>query len=546
MERPAVSQRLAPSLSEQRRRGHESRGEWPHPNLTTVLARRVQATAERVLFVDGDRRFTAVDVQRAADRLAAGLAALGIRAGDVVSWQLPNWIEAVFLTCALDRIGAISNPLLPILRERELSFICCQIGARALVVPGRLRGVDHRDLAAVVRRESGALEHVLVTRAEPAPGQRSFDRLLDTPLDQPLPPSPLGPHDVATIFFTSGTAAEPKGVLHTPSTLGALIAAAREVRGTDADEVGILWFPVTHMGGIAFFLMQPLVDGSRAVFLEQFDAELALTVIEREAVTSAGAPPPILQALLQAKGFRRERVRSVRIVGLGAADVPPPLMRAVATEFGAFVYRAYGMTECPMATAGHRDDPEEKLMSTDGRPVPGALVRVVDAAGRPLPANTEGEIELFGAQLCVGYVDARLSAEAFTADGFLRSGDLGVLDIEGHLRITGRMKDIIIRKGENLSAKAIEDELHAHPRIADVAVIGVPSPTSGERVCACIVQRPDAGPALSLEELRTFMIARGVMAQKVPEQLELVDALPRNAMGKVVKSELRRRFRSSA
>ncbi len=529
-------------VSEARCRLHESRGEWPHANLTTLLARRAQATPDRVLFVADGRRFTSVDVQRGADRLAAGLVALGIRTGDVVSWQLPNWIEAAFLTFALDRIGAISNPLLPILREREVSFICRQVKARALVVPGCLRGFDHRELAAAVSRESSELAHVLVARAEPAPGQHSLDRLLDAPPDRNLPPSPIKPHDVATIFYTSGTVADPKGVLHTPSTLGALVTVSSRVRETRDDEVGILWFPVTHIGGIAFFVVQPVLDGSRAVWLEQFDPESALNLIEREGVTSAGAPPAILQALLRAKGFSRARVRSVRVAGLGAADVPPDLMRAVASEFGAFVYRSYGMTECPMTTAGRRGDPQDKLMTTDGRPVPGAVVRVVDDAGRPLPPNREGEIELFGPQLCVGYVDPQLSSEAFTADGFLRSGDLGVIDEDGFVRITGRKKEIIIRKGENLSAKAIEDELHEHPRIADVAVIGVPDPASGERVCACIVQRPDGGPALGLDELRAFMIGRKIMVQKIPEQIEILDALPRNAMGKVVKVELRRRF----
>ena len=541
---------MQPYLSDARRRLHESRGEWPHPNLTTLLTRRAQATPERVLFVAGDRRFTAVDVQRSADRLAANLRGLGIGAGDVVSWQLPNWIEAVFLTFALDRIGAISNPILPILREREVSFICRQVHARALIVPGSLRGFDHRELAAAISRASSELEHVLVARAKPAAGQRSLDRFLETVPESELPPSPIGPHDVAVIFYTSGTEADPKGVMHTPSTLGALVGAARTVRGTGDDEVSILWFPITHLGGLAFFVVQPVADGSRAVFVEQFDPEMALNLIEREGVTSAGAPPAILQGLLRAEGFRRDRVRSVRIAGLGAADVPAPLIREVATAFDAFVYRSYGMTECPMTTAGRRGDPEEKLMTTDGRPVPGAVVRVVDDAGRPAAADAEGdatgEIELFAPQLCVGYVDPRLSAAAFTADGFLRSGDLGIVDAYGFVRIIGRKKDVIIRKGENLSAKAIEDELHAHPRIADVAVIGVPDAASGERVCACIVQRPYGGPPLTLDALRTFMIGRKVMAQKIPEQLQIIDVLPRNAMGKVLKAELRRRFGSSA
>jgi acyl-CoA synthetase (AMP-forming)/AMP-acid ligase II len=210
-------------------------------------------------------------------------------------------------------------------------------------------------------------------------------------------------------------------------------------------------------------------------------------------------------------------------------------------RFGcALAYRSYGMTECPMFTSGGPDDPEEKRFGTDGRPVPGCVARLVDDAGRPVGPDVEGEIEAFGPQLCVGYLDPALNS-AFTSDGFFRTGDLGVMDAAGYLRITGRRKDIIIRKGENLSAKGIEDDLAAHPKVADVAVIGVPDPRSGERVCACVVLR--AGTVhLTLAEVRAFMEARGVMQQKIPERLEVLPELPRNATGKVRKDALRARF----
>jgi cyclohexanecarboxylate-CoA ligase len=208
---------------------------------------------------------------------------------------------------------------------------------------------------------------------------------------------------------------------------------------------------------------------------------------------------------------------------------------------GSIAFRSYGMTECPMFTSGRRDDPEEKRYGTDGRPVPGATARIVDEQGRVLPPGTEGEVEAYGPQLCVGYLDPQMN-EAFTADGFFRTGDLAVIDAEGFIRITGRRKDIIIRKGENLSAKGIEDELAAHPAVADVAVIGVPDRESGERVCACVVLRAGA-ETLTVAAVRDFMGGRGVMRQKIPEQIEIVDELPRNATGKVRKDQLRARFR---
>jgi cyclohexanecarboxylate-CoA ligase len=532
-------------LPTDRVRLHEARGEWPLTGPSAALAERAATDPARVLYVVGDERLTAVDVLERSDRLASGLAGLGIAPGDVVSWQLPNWIEGVYLTFALERLGAISNPILPIFREREVAFIARQAQSRMLVVPGVYRGFDHRELARAVQADTPGVERVLVARADPLPGQgRLEDALAAAP--RVLPPSPFGPHDVAWLFYTSGTTSEPKGVMHTASTLGSFIRMQGVFANPDHGEhVSILTFPLTHLGGIASFAMGAVVQGSRAVFLEPFDPAAALDLIEREGVTTAGGPTPILQAILGCPSFHPDRVRSVQVSGIGATDVPPELIRAVAQGFGAFAYRSYGMTECPMATAGRRGDPEDRLVRTDGRATPGVVVRIVDDSGRPVPPDVEGELELFGPQLCVGYLDTAQSREAFTPDGFIRTGDLGVMDEDGFVRITGRKKDIIIRKGENLSAKAIEDELYDHPKVADVAVIGVPDRECGERVCACVVLAPNAEP-LTLREVREFMLARGLMAQKVPEQLEIIEALPRNATGKVTKFELRRRFRESS
>lgn len=539
------SPRPAPTfLPRERIARHESAGEWPCPDLTSALERRVAATPERVLYVTPDERITPVVLAERVARLAHGLRGLGVGAGDVVSWQLPNWFEGVLLTFALDRLGAVSNPILPIYREREVAFVVRQARSRVLVVPGEVRGFDHRTLARAVRREAPDLEHVVVVRADAAADEHAFASLCDGPADD-RDPTPPGPHDVSAIFYTSGTTSDPKGVLHTPSTLGSFVRTQFTMAGRDPEHVGILWFPLAHIGGICAFGMGPVVYGSRAVFLEQFDPEVALDLIEREQVTSAGGPTPILQALLAARTFSPERVRSVRNAGIGATDVPPELIRELRGKLDAFVSRSYGMTECPMATAGTPQDPEEKLVSTDGRAVPGVTVRAVDDAGRPVAPGVEGELELFGPQLCVGYLDPRATHEAFTGDGFLRSGDLAVIDHDGFVRIAGRKKDIIIRKGENLSAKAIEDELHEHPKIADVAVIGLPDRASGERVCACVVLRPGTDP-MTLDELRSFMIGRNVMAQKIPEQIEVVRELPRNATGKVKKFELRARFAGAA
>jgi acyl-CoA synthetase (AMP-forming)/AMP-acid ligase II len=279
------------------------------------------------------------------------------------------------------------------------------------------------------------------------------------------------------------------------------------------------------------------------VFMDTFDPALALDLVERHAVTGAGGPPAVLRAMLDAPNFSPAKVRSLRSSGSGAADVSPELMREVQSRMAPVVYRSYGMTECPVFTSGVSTDPEDKRHSTDGRPSPGCIARLVDDDGRPVSAGSEGEVEAYGPQLCVGYLDPALNS-AFTPHGFFRTGDLAVVDEAGFLRITGRKKDIIIRKGENLSAKGIEDVLADHPKLADVAVVGVPDAERGERVCACVVLRPGSG-ALTLAEIRAFMEARHVMRQKIPEQLEILSELPRNATGKVKKHELRARYRQS-
>src|SRR5437867_232282 len=346
--------------------------------------------------------------------------------------------------------------LAAVLAEREMSFVCRQARARVLVVPGVVRGVDHRELAQAVRAAAPDLEHVLTVRAEPAGGMRALEALEQVPTSPPTPP---GAHDVSMLFYTSGTTADPKGVQHTPSTLGAVIRFQAELLHPSPDDRSLLQFPLPHLGGPVMFVMLPVAHGSSTVFMESFDPELAVDLIERHRITSAGGPPAVLQAMFAAKNFSREQVRSVRGSGAGAADVPPELMREAKERFGgALVHRSYGMTECPMFTSGAPGDPEEKRFGTDGRPVPGCVARVVDEAGRPLGANLEGELQVYGPQLCVGYLDPALNL-AFAPDGMLRTGDLAVMDDEGFIRITGRRKDIIIRKGENLSPNGIDDDL---------------------------------------------------------------------------------------
>src|SRR5437870_9104016 len=281
---------------DERRARHEATGDGPHASLSARRAERVRRTPERVCRIEGrrvgGRSWTFADLAARAERMAGALLGLGVRPGEVVSWQLPNWFEAAALAVAIDRVGAVSNPIIAIYREREMSFVCRQARARVLVVPGVVRGVDHRELAQAVRAAAPDLEHVLTVRAEPAGGMRAIEALEQVPAS---PPTPHGAHDVSMLFYTSGTTADPKGVQHTPSTLGAVIRFQAELHHPSPDDRGILQFPLPHLGGVVMFVMLPVAHGSSTVFMESFDPELAVDLIERHRITSAGGPPAVLQ-----------------------------------------------------------------------------------------------------------------------------------------------------------------------------------------------------------------------------------------------------------
>jgi len=306
-----------------RRPRHEAAGEWPHPSLSALLDARVAATPDRVYLIEGQReggrQLTFRALAMRAARMAVALRKLGIGRGDVVSWQLPNWAEAAAFAVAIDRVGAVSNPIITIYREREVTFVCRQSGARLLVVPGEVRGVDHRELARAVQAAVPSVEHVLTVRAAPAAGQRALESLEEDP-GGALPPSPLGPHDVCAVFYTSGTTADPKGVLHTPSTLGALIRGQGLMFPPTPATRGLLQFPLMHIGGVVLFVQQPITFGTSTVFMDTFDPALAVDLIERYQVTGAGGPPAVLQAMFAAPNFSSEKMRSVVSSGSGAGD----------------------------------------------------------------------------------------------------------------------------------------------------------------------------------------------------------------------------------
>jgi acyl-CoA synthetase (AMP-forming)/AMP-acid ligase II len=485
--------------------------------LWELLDRRAGLTPDRPVLLQDDRGLSFGELRARAERVAAGLYDRGVRPGTVVAWQLPTRIETVLLSLALARLGAVQSPVIPFYRDREVGFALRESKAEFFAVPGEWRGFDHTEMAGRLGAR-GVFE--------------AYDRL---PEGDPsaLPAPPADGTTVRWIYWTSGTTSDPKGVLHTDRSLIAGGSCLAHALRLTRDDVGSIAFPYAHIGGPDYLVML-LLYGFPAVLFEHFALPDALEGYRKHGVTVAGGSTAFYSMFLaeQRKQPGVPVVPTLRLLAGGGAPKPPEVYHAVVREMGVQLTHGYGMTEVPMITMGAPDDSAENLATTEGRPPAGMEIRI--AAG--------GEVRLRGEAVCRGYLDPAQSAAAFDADGFFVTGDLGHLTGSGHLVLTGRAKDVIIRKGENISAKEIEDLLHGHPAVRDVAVIGLPDAERGERVCA-VLEQPSSAEPLTLEAVVAYLRAEGLSVHKLPEQVEVVDALPRNeTLRKVLKYKLRERY----
>ncbi|MBK6015564.1 class I adenylate-forming enzyme family protein [Streptomyces sp. MBT53] len=498
--------------------------ETPHslssaPTLWELVVRRAELTPDRPVFLQDDRALTFGGLRDRSERVAAGLYGMGVRPGTVVAWQLPTRIETALLSFALARLGAVQTPVIPFYRDREVGFALRESKAEYFAVPGTWRGFDHTEMA---RRLGARGIFEAYDDAQLPDGEPSL-----------LPAPPADGTSVRWIYWTSGTTSDPKGVLHTDRSLIAGGSCLAHALRLTAEDVGSMAFPYAHIAGPDYTVML-LLYGFPAVMFEQFALPDALEGYRKHGVTVAGGSTAFYSMFLaeQRKQPDQKVIPSLRLLAGGGAPKPPEVYHSVVREMGVQLTHGYGMTEVPMITMGDPEDTTENLATTEGRPPEGMEIRIAEG----------GEVRLRGEAVCQGYLDPAQTAEAFDADGFLRTGDLGVVTDSGHLILTGRLKDVIIRKGENISAKEIEDLLAAHPDVGDVAVVGLLDAERGERVCAVIEQPPGAGE-LTLSVVTDYLRAEGLSVHKLPEQLEIVDALPRNeTLRKVLKYKLRERY----
>jgi acyl-CoA synthetase (AMP-forming)/AMP-acid ligase II len=520
-------------------------GYWGATPIDTEFAATCAARGYADALIDGNRRLSFAEWERLVGRAALGLLTLGIGPGDVVAYQLPNWWEAAVIFLAAARVGAVVNPLLPIFRARELRFILRQSGAALLVIPGHYRGCDHPQLVAELRGELPALREVLVARATAPPPMRTFDAFLATPWERAPQTADrvvaaVDPDALLMLMYTSGTTADPKGVLHTHNTLRAEVHSLQRIHALTPRDRTLMPSPLTHISGVIHALLTPALLGTSAVLMERWDAGAGLALLGAERVTYMVGAPTFLQDLVDHPERPRHDVSSLRLFSCGGATVSAELIRRARAALGCVAKRVYGSTEFPTITTTDAEDAVRMGSETEGRAIVPNQVRIVDERGSVLPSGTAGEIQARGPECFVGYADPSLNADSFTADGWFRTGDLGRLDAGGYLRITGRLKDIVVRKGEKFSVRELEEMIARHPAVADVAVLAVPDARSGERACAVVVLR--AAAALTLDQLTGFLRDAGLAAQKLPEQLEIVAELPRTESGKVHRAALQARF----
>ena len=504
------------------------------PTIWDLVSRRAELSGDRVMLLDTTgRRVTFGELRDLAERTAAGLLAQGIGPGTRVTWQLPTRIESVVTSMALARLGAVQNPVLHLYREREVGAVLRQSRPEFFLVPGVWRD-----------RDFGAMAKTLAADLTPQPVVLELGDELPSSDASTLPPPPASGTEMRWVYYTSGTTSEPKGAQHSDQTLmagGRGLAAALDM---SPDDIGSIAFPYSHIAGPDYLLMM-LSAGFGAVLVEAFVPADAVAAYRELGVTMCGGSTAFYQMFLneQRKSPGDKVIPTLRIISGGGAAKPAELFYDVQREMGVRLVHGYGMTEIPMIAMGSPHDTDEQLANTEGKPVLGAEVRIVKDDGTVAAPDEEGEVRVRGPVVTLGYTDPAADEEAFDEDGWFRTGDLGVLRADGHLRLTGRLKDVIIRKGENISARELEEILFAHPKVGDVAVIGLPDPERGEMVTA-VVEPAESGEVITFDEMVDTCMSAGLMRQKIPERLEVVDKLPRNeTLNKVLKYKLREQFR---
>jgi acyl-CoA synthetase (AMP-forming)/AMP-acid ligase II len=508
----------------ERARGYLREGWWDDDSLGNVLARGLAAHPRHAVSFRSHVRpwsGTFADLLDLARRLATGLSALGVRAGDIVAFQLPNWMEAAATFYAAALTGAVVAPIVHFYGAKEVGYILRDSQARVLVTTERFGHLDYAAMLDVLQPELPALEHVVFI------GSPEWDKLVDGP--PTAGPAAVDPTSPALVAYTSGTTSDPKGVVHTHRTIGAEIRQLGAVQPNGPPT--LVGAPVGHGIGMLAGLLLPVWRGVPIHLIDVWDpAQVLAAMLEDHLVSGTGATF-FLTSLLDHPDLTPAHLELMRRIGLGGSPVPAAIGER-ATLLGISTVRLYGSTEHPSITGCTHDEPAAKRINTDGRALPGVELRLAP----------DGEILSRGPDCFAGYTVAAHTAAVFDTHGWYHTEDVGVLDDDGYLTITDRKKDVIIRGGENVSAAELEEVLMRLPAVAEVAVVAAPDTRMGEHACAFVRARPGADVP-SLVDVRKHLESIGLARQKWPEEIRAVDDFPRTPSGKIKKFVLREQLR---
>jgi fatty-acyl-CoA synthase len=503
--------------------------------------------SERTALIFRERQITWGELKHLVDRLTLAFMDLGIRQGDMIVILFPNRPEFILTLLAAAKLGAVSVPVSERLRRKEIEYILRQTEAKAVASVSEIRGFSFSDLFQELRQIIPTLKHVMVSGARRHPGELIFEEVVAPKEEESGPGNyykevyvkqfPVEADDLLEIIFTSGTTGTPKGVMHSHNTRCRSALGTATSIGLRPEDIWLIMVPLSHTTALVNAFYSSVIKGSCQVLLETWNVEEAMQEIARHRVTLPIGVPTMPIMMLQSPDFDQYDFTSLRAMVLAGAPLPIEVARQVIQKMGCYVTSAYGMTETAMSNITRLDDPVEVVCETVGRPQPGMEHKVVDEKRRIVPLGVKGEACARGQNVCLGYFqDPERTAQTIDGQGWIYSGDLATMDESGNLRIVGRIKDMIVRGGENISPTEIEDILYTFPKVAQVSVVAIPDERLGEKTCACIIPKP--GGSITQEELKAFFKDR-VAHFKIPDRVELMAEFPMTPSGKIRKNVLR-------
>jgi acyl-CoA synthetase (AMP-forming)/AMP-acid ligase II len=522
-------------------------GVWSADTFHHLLVRRVEENPDKVFATDGTRSLTFRELFDAGQRLAVGLHRRGLRRGDKAAVQLPNWVEFIEVLTALSRLGVIMVPIMPIYRREDVGYVLSNAGARAVFTPAEFGKFDYLDMYRGIRQADPELM-IVVARPDSAAHDVAdvftLDQLL-ADVDDDSARAELGdppsPDDPFVIVYTSGTTSRPKGCVHTFNTYCAGARGLVEQFGYTEADVQFGPSPIAHTTGLVTSVLLPILTGAATHLMAKWDPVHGIEEIQRFGCTAAVTAPTFLHTLLSDYDADNHDLSTLRLWTCAGAPIPGAVVERAGVALPTIkVLSLYGRSENLVTTTCSVTDDVSRALTSDGTAMAEAKVKIVDHDGNEVPRGVEGDIAYRGPAHMIEYLaNPAETAALFTEDGFSKSGDLGKMTADGYVRVTGRTKDIVIRGGMNISVREIEEHLAHHPALRAFSVVGMPDERLGERVC-CFVVAATGHDAPTVDDMREFLLERGIPIQKTPERVVVVDILPMTATGKILKHELRK------